>query len=98
VGRWLGVAFIAVFPSYEWESTMETVIDARGRVLIPQQLREDLGLDEGVVVELQKEKGTIVITPAKRKRLSWKELNGIKPKRTGKAEWPAPEEIKGIWE
>ena len=77
---------------------METVIDARGRVLIPQQLREDLGLDEGVVVELQREKGTIVITPAKRGRLSWKELNGIKPKRTGKAEWPTPEEIKSIWE
>jgi AbrB family looped-hinge helix DNA binding protein len=79
-------------------NAMETVVDARGRVLIPQQLREDLGLDEGVIVELQKEKGTIVITPAKRKRLSWKQLNGIKPKRTGKAEWPTPEEIKSIWE
>jgi len=77
---------------------METLIDARGRVLIPHQLREELGLGEGVVVDLQKEKGTIVITPAKRKRLSWKELNGIKPKRTGKAEWPTPEEIKSIWE
>ena len=77
---------------------METVVDARGRVLIPQRLREDLGLDEGVVVELQEQKGTIVITPARKRHLSWKELNGIKPKRTGKAEWPTPEEIKSIWE
>ena len=77
---------------------MGTVVDARGRVLIPQQLREELGLDEGVAVELQREKGTIVITPAKGRRLSWKELNGTKPKRTGKAEWPTPEEIKSIWE
>ena len=77
---------------------METVIDARGRVLIPQELREDLGLEEGVVVELKKEKGSIIMTPANRKRMSWKELNGIKPKRTGRAKWPTPEEIKRIWE
>jgi AbrB family looped-hinge helix DNA binding protein len=77
---------------------METVVDARGRILIPQQLREDLGLTEGVVVELQEEKGTIIITPVKRERPTWKELNGIKPKRTGKPEWPTPEEIKSIWE
>jgi bifunctional DNA-binding transcriptional regulator/antitoxin component of YhaV-PrlF toxin-antitoxin module len=74
------------------------VVDARGRVLIPQQLRVDLGLDKGVVVDLQKEKGTIVITPAKKRRLSWKQMHGVKPKRTGKAEWPTPKEIKSIWE
>jgi len=77
---------------------METVVDARGRVLIPQPLREDFGLGEGVVVDVRKGKGTIVISRAERKRRTWKELNGIKHKRTGKPEWPTPEEIKSIWE
>ena len=77
---------------------METTIDASGRVLIPQQLRDDLGLAEGVLVSLRKKKGTIVLTPAKKTRPSWKDLNGLTPKRTGKPEWPTADEIKSIWE
>jgi len=77
---------------------VETVVDSRGRILIPQQLREDLGLSQGVVVEVQKGKGAVVITPAKKKPVSWKEMYGMKPKRTGRPEWPTPEEIKSIWE
>jgi AbrB family looped-hinge helix DNA binding protein len=38
---------------------LETVVDERGRVLIPQELREEVGLDEGTVVNLQKGKGRI---------------------------------------
>jgi bifunctional DNA-binding transcriptional regulator/antitoxin component of YhaV-PrlF toxin-antitoxin module len=76
---------------------METVVDARGRVLIPQRLREDLGLDAGAVVQVRKSRGTVVITLAKRRRRAWKQLNGVKPKRTGRAEWPSPEDIKNIW-
>jgi AbrB family looped-hinge helix DNA binding protein len=92
VGLLYGIPIIWVgFP-------METVVDARGRILIPQQLREELGLAEGAVVEVEKEKGSLVLTPAKKKRRSWKDLHGIKPKRTGEPEWPTPEEIKSIWE
>ena len=76
---------------------METVVDERGRVLIPQELRLELGLAEGTVVDLKKAEGGIVMRPARSKRLSWKELNGVKPKRTAKPEWPTPEEIKSIW-
>ncbi|MGH9919435.1 MAG: AbrB/MazE/SpoVT family DNA-binding domain-containing protein [Nitrososphaerales archaeon] len=79
---------------------MEAVVDERGRVLIPQELREEMGLDEGTVVKLERGKGrTIQIAPLKSgKRLSWKDVKGTKPKRTGKPEWPTPEEIKSIWE
>jgi AbrB family looped-hinge helix DNA binding protein len=78
---------------------LETVVDERGRVLIPQQLREEAGLEEGTVVKVEKGKGkSIQIAPLKRgARLAWKDLDGIKPHRTGKPEWPTPEEIKSIW-
>ena len=79
---------------------METVVDERGRVLIPQELREEAGLEEGTVVKVEKGKGkTIQIAALKPgARLAWKDLDGIKPHRTGKPEWPTPEEIKDIWE
>jgi len=76
---------------------MDTVVDERGRVLIPQELRKELGLDEGTVVDLEKAEGGIIMTRARSKRRSWKELNGIQPKRTAKPTWPTPEEIKTIW-
>ena len=76
------------------------MVDERGRVLIPQELREETGLEEGTVVKVEKGKGrTIQIAPLKRgARLTWKDLDGIRPRRTGKPEWPTPEEIKSIWE
>jgi AbrB family looped-hinge helix DNA binding protein len=77
---------------------METVVDARGRVLIPLELRRELGIAEGTVVELERARGGVVVTPARKGRLSWKDLNGIKPERTGRPEWPTPKEIKSIWE
>jgi len=77
---------------------METMVDERGRVLIPLGMRRELGLDEGTAVELEKAGQGVLVTPAKRRRLSWKDLHGMRPERTGKPEWPAPKEIKGIWE
>ncbi len=78
---------------------MESVVDERGRVLIPLELRQQLGLDEGVIVRLER-KGVenIVIARAGQGRRPWRKLSGLKPTRTAKPEWPTPEEIKGIWE
>jgi AbrB family looped-hinge helix DNA binding protein len=77
---------------------MESVVDERGRVLIPQRLRSEAGLEEGTVVELRKEgKNLIVVAPFRKGRRSWKDLRGLKPTRTGEPEWPTPEEIKRIW-
>lgn len=78
--------------------TEETAVDERGRVLIPQEIRERLGLDEGTIVEVAEVEKEIVIKPISRKRRTWKDLWGIKPQRTGKPEWPTANEIKSIWE
>ncbi len=69
-----------------------------GRVLMPLKLRRELELDEGVVVKLERKKDKILVARARQGRRSWRELNGLKPTRTTKPEWPTPAEIKGIWE
>ena len=78
--------------------TEETVVDERGRILVPQEIRERLGLGEGTIVKVVEMEKEIVIKPVSRKRRTWKDLCGIKPQRTGKPEWPTAKEIKDIWE
>ena len=76
----------------------QTVVDQRGRILIPEDMREDAGLDEGTIVRVERQDEAIMIRPVGRgKRRTWKQLCGIIPKRTGKPEWPTAEEIKSIW-
>lgn len=78
---------------------MESIIDERGRVLIPQEIRTEFGLTKGTVVQLQKgSREGIVLKPARRRVRTWRDLFGMKPVRTGKPEWPSVEEIKSIWE
>lgn len=74
------------------------MIDERGRVLIPQEIRERLGLNEGTIVKVAEVGAKIVLNPVSRKRRAWKDLCGIKPRRIGKPEWPTTKEIKSIWE
>jgi AbrB family looped-hinge helix DNA binding protein len=86
------------FPTYSVGMRMtQTVVDQRGRVLIPEDIREGTGLDEGTVVNVEKQEEGIVIKPIRRGKRTWKQLYGLVPKRTGEPEWPTPEEIKGIW-
>ena len=86
------------FPTYSVGTCMtQTVVDQRGRVLIPEDIREGTGLEEGTVVKVETREDGIVIKPIRRSKRSWKELCGLVPKRTGKPEWPTPEEIKNIW-
>ena len=74
----------------------QTVVDQRGRVLIPEDVREETGLDEGTVARIERQKDRIVIKPVRKAKRSWKQLCGLIPKRTGRAEWSTPEEIKNI--
>jgi AbrB family looped-hinge helix DNA binding protein len=78
----------------------KTVVDESGRVLIPQELREETGLEEGTVVKVERGKGkTIQIAPLKGAgRLTWKDLNDIKPKdrQTGMANARRNQEHLGI--
>jgi len=75
----------------------QAVVDERGRVLIPEALRESCGLDRGTVVAVDRRGDRIVIKPVRKSKRTWKQLCGLAPKRTGKPQWPTPEEIKSIW-
>lgn len=47
----------------------ETVVDQRGRVLIPEEIRESAGLTSGAVVAIEKAGDMVVIKPLRiRKR------------------------------
>jgi AbrB family looped-hinge helix DNA binding protein len=75
----------------------ETVADQRGRVLIPEEIRESAGLAAGTVVGVEEKRDAVVIKPLRKSKRGWRQLCGLAPKRTGKPEWPTPEEIKSIW-
>ena len=76
---------------------LESLIDEKGRMLIPREVRESVGMKKGTVVKV-KQKGKIVeVTPTNRQHRTWKDMYGIRPKRTAKPSWPTPEEIKSIW-
>lgn len=56
-----------------------TVISSKGQVVIPAQLREQLGLGKGTPATWTEEKGRLVLTPITEKRL--REIRGfLKPK------------------
>ena len=69
-----------------------------GRVLIPEELREISGLQTGTVVAVEKQEDRIIIKPVRKSRRAWKQMCGLVPLRTGKPQWPTPEEIKSIWQ
>jgi len=75
----------------------ETIVDQRGRVLIPEEIRESAGLTSGAMVVIEKAKDVIVIKPLRKHKRGWRQLCGLAPERTGKPEWPTTEEIKDIW-
>ncbi len=60
-------------------SAHRTVISSRGQVVIPADLRQQLGLEKGTRAIWTEEKGRLVLTPITEKRLS--EIRGfLKPK------------------
>lgn len=75
----------------------EAIVDQRGRILIPEEIRESTGLIGGTVVAVERELDGVVIKPLRKDKRGWKSLCGLVPKRTGKPEWPTPKEVKSIW-
>ena len=45
---------------------METTLDRFGRVVIPKQVRDDLGLKPGTVLEIEEVEQEIILKPADR--------------------------------
>ena len=86
------------FPTYSVGTRMtQSVVDQRGRVLIPEAVREGAGLGEGTIVRVERQEEGIVIKPVRRGKRTWKQLCGLVPARTGKPDWPTPGDIKSIW-
>jgi AbrB family looped-hinge helix DNA binding protein len=60
-------------------SAHRTVISSRGQVVIPADLREQLGLEKGTRAIWTEEEGRLILTPMTEKRL--REIRGfLKPK------------------
>jgi len=60
-------------------SSYRTVISSKGQVVIPAQLREQLGLGKGTPATWTEEEGRLVLTPITERRL--REIRGfLKPK------------------
>jgi len=68
-------------------------IDSKGRLVIPEGLRENLGK---VVVVKKIEEG-ILLRPAKGRVDRLQVILSSEPRRTGKPENPRPEKMKQIW-
>jgi AbrB family looped-hinge helix DNA binding protein len=56
----------------------QTVVSSKGQVVIPAELREQLGLDKGTRATWREEKGRLVLTPMTIRRID--EIRGfLKP-------------------
>jgi AbrB family looped-hinge helix DNA binding protein len=77
---------------------MEARIDAKGRVVIPQSVREKLQLKEGMRLSIEEKEDVILLKPKKEKKRKIDDFFGLKVERTGRPEWATPKEIKSIRE
>jgi AbrB family looped-hinge helix DNA binding protein len=68
-------------------------VDSKGRVVIPEGLREDLGQ----VVVVKKTDEGILLRPVKGKPNNLERILDFEPRRTARPENPRPEEMKKIW-
>ncbi len=60
-------------------ATYRTVVSSKGQVVIPSELREQLGLQKGTRATWSEEQGKLVLTPITERRLD--EIMGfLKPK------------------
>ncbi len=57
---------------------MKSIVGERGQIVIPKQIRERLGLEKGMVleVEITRDDNAIVLKPAGKKRRDWTDWIG----------------------
>ena len=76
-------------------STEEVVIDSKGRVLIPKQVREKIGLKPGGKARLKIDKATLVIIPPVSPEEFIEEMEGCIKEGVQTID---PLELKKMWE
>lgn len=75
---------------------MGASVDERGRVVIPQEFRERLGLMPGTEVRVEVSEGGVLVRPARQKREIARQLRGIIPKGSTGPRLD-PRRVKHIW-
>ncbi len=57
---------------------MKSIVGERGQIVIPKQIRERLGLEKGMVLEVETtiDDNVIVLRPIRKKRKDWKDWIG----------------------
>ena len=79
-----------------WEEGMEEVmVDGRGRILIPKELREKVALKPGSRARLEVKNGQIIITPPLSPQGFIDKMEGFMTEREPKDD---PLKVKHIWE
>ena len=76
-------------------STEEVVIDSKGRVLIPKQIREKVGLTPGGKARLKIDKATLVIIPPVSPEEFIEEMEGCIKEGASHID---PLQLKDMWE
>lgn len=73
------------------------ILDERGRVVLPKELADELGVSKGDMVIFEKRGKDFVVARASSKRERLEEIMDWNPERTGKPENVSPKNMKGIW-
>lgn len=82
----------------KWDSNMPTaILDERGRVVLPRELADELGVSKGDMVVFERKGKDFVVMRASSKKERLEEVMDWNPERTGKPEVTAPKDMKGIW-
>ncbi len=76
---------------------MSSIVDEKGRIVIPKHLAEELGLTKGDKISFEKKKQSLIIKKAKASEKRLDEIMSWNPKRMGKPEPVSPQEMKEIW-
>ncbi len=73
------------------------VLDDRGRILLPKDVAEELGVSKRDVVLFERRGRDFVIMKASTKGEPLEEIMDWNPERTGKIEGVSPKAMKEIW-
>jgi AbrB family looped-hinge helix DNA binding protein len=73
------------------------ILDDRGRVVLPKELAEELGVSRGDLVVFERKGKSFVVGKSSSKKDRLEEIMEWNPERTGKPESVTPKSMKGIW-
>ena len=80
-----------------WEKMPIAVLDDRGRIVLPKDVAEELGVSKRDAVLFERRGGDFVVIKAPSKRERLEEIMDWNPQRSGKIERVSPKDMKGIW-